>query len=148
MNHKQQGFVFRCERQLHKEFEFISRFASQRLNNGPPPPGAGSCMLSHARTHTHTHTHTYTYTHIHVSLSWTSAQTVYKQTHSCILCIKHPGIHTFALALFDARTHTNPHATKGLLYLSVCLMMNNVNLRYSVIFYRATVEWSYQGTTF
>lgn len=50
MNHEQQGFVFRFERQLHKEFEFISRFASQRLNNGPPPPGAGSRVLTHTHT--------------------------------------------------------------------------------------------------
>lgn len=34
MNRKQQGFVFRCERQLHKEFEFISCLASHRLNMG------------------------------------------------------------------------------------------------------------------
>lgn len=34
MNVKQQGFVFRCDRQLHKEFEFISLFPSQMLSNG------------------------------------------------------------------------------------------------------------------
>lgn len=50
MNHKQRGFVFRCERQLHKEFEFISCFASQRLNNGAAT--GGHCEM-HALSHRH-----------------------------------------------------------------------------------------------